>query len=241
MIGNFAEKIRKFFSKSGYTCDRCQKEVFAYPKTRLCADCFAALEKNEKYVCDKCGRKTRSEGVCLECKRELPEFSKGYSPFVYANYAASLVNRFKKGNRHFAYFFADEMVKYLGSALNEKRQFLVVSVPLTAEKRRVRGYNQADELAKAVSERLGVEYGSDVLVKTRETEKQKERSAKERRENVRGAYRVAKRVAVRNRKILLIDDIMTTGATGSECARVLKNAGASEVVFLTAASAREKN
>lgn len=240
MTAKLAEKIRKLFSKRGYTCDGCGKELFSYPENRLCADCFAALEKNDKYVCDKCGRKTRSEGVCLECKRGLPEFSRGYSPFVYEGYVASLINRFKSGARYLAYFFAEEISEYVCEDLKEEKDFLVVGVQLTEKKRRERGYNQADELAKSVAELLSLEYDGDAIVKTRETEKQKEASAKERRENVSGAYRVSKRKVIRGKKILLIDDIMTTGITGSECARVLKNAGASEVIFLTAASVREK-
>ena len=80
-----------------------------------------------------------------------------------------------------------------------------------------------------------------MLVKTKETLPQKNMTGKERSENVKGAYRVVKRKAVRDRTIYLIDDIMTTGATGSECARVLKNAGAKEVIFVTVCSLKERS
>ncbi len=238
-MAGLGEKIRALFAKGGYTCDGCGREVFSYPQNRLCADCESALEENTGYTCEKCGRKTRSQGVCLECKKILPYFDKGYSAYVYADFSAAIVNRLKNGARYLSNFLGEKMSEYLLSRDVACSEFLVVSVPSTQEKYRERGYNQAEELAKTVAENLGLFCDKDVLLKTRETAKQKEMSGKERRENVEGAYRVHKRKAVRDRRVLLIDDIMTTGATGNECARILKNAGASEVVFLTAVSLRE--
>ena len=235
----FGEKLRTFFARFGHTCDSCGVEVFNYPKERLCADCEKALIRNCELVCPKCGRKTRASGVCLACKQNLPNFTVSFSPFTYEGLTASLINRLKNGDRYLSNFFGEEMADYLRSKIQTK-DLLVTCVPLTKEKIIARGYNQSEELAKVVAENLDLEYDFDVLHKTRENTQQKDLSGKERAENVSGVYRVHKRKTVQGRDILLIDDIMTTGATGSECARVLKNAGAREVIFLTAASLKER-
>ena len=239
MMERFGEKLRTFFARFGHTCDSCGVEVFNYPKERLCADCEKALIRNCEHVCPKCGRKTRASGVCLACKQNLPNFTVGFSPFTYEGLTASLINRLKNGDRYLSNFFGEEMANYLRSKIQTK-DLLVTCVPLTKEKMVARGYNQSEELAKVVADKLGLECDFDVLHKTRERIQQKDLSGKERAENVSGAYRVHKRKAVKGRDILLIDDIMTTGATGSECARVLKNAGAREVIFLTASSLKER-
>ena len=236
MKKGFSEKIRAWFSKRGYTCDGCGVEVFDYPKRRLCLECENALCKNEKNRCEKCGRATVADGVCLLCKRKLPEFTKGFSPFVYQDLTAILINRFKNGERHLAYFFAERIAETLRKENVDLEDGLIVAVPLTKEREEERGYNQAEELAKAVGKILDLPYDFEVLEKTRSAEAQKSLSFNERVENSKGAYHVRKRKAVKGKKILLIDDIMTTGATGSECARVLKNAGAEEVFFATAVS-----
>jgi ComF family protein len=129
--------------------------------------------------------------------------------------------------------------------VKEEGEILLVPVPLTESRKKERGYNQAERLAEAVEKRLreaGVSACLDagLLEKRRETELQKEKTRKERAENVRGAYHVKKRKACREKTILLVDDILTTGATGSECARLLLSAGAKKVVFLVAAALPEQ-
>ncbi len=128
-------------------------------------------------------------------------------------------------------------------ALNEKTA-LIVPVPLTAERERERGYNQAEDLAFIIRDCLqkqGIlaEVGEEVLIKTRQNLLQKELGIEMRIENALGAYHVHKRRVCKDKIILLVDDIMTTGATGNECARALRGAGASAVYFLTCASLAE--
>ena len=123
---------------------------------------------------------------------------------------------------------------------------------MTAERKKERGYNQAAELAIAVYARLrssGLEAELDtgVLCKRREASPQKQLGYVARAENVAGLFHVHKRSACKGRTVVLVDDIMTTGATGSECARVLKNAarllgaGAKTVYFLIAAALPEQH
>jgi ComF family protein len=121
----------------------------------------------------------------------------------------------------------------------EQATVLVVPVPLFKGKKRQRGFNQAATIAQAalkiypVSHRL--ELATDVLVRTRETHSQIGLTSHQRRENLRGAFKVLRAQEVTGREVLLVDDVYTTGTTATECARVLRRAGASKVWVATVA------
>ena len=247
------KRIRSFSASYGFTCDGCGKELFDYPVHRLCEVCESGLRFNDGRTCPKCGRKTLAEGVCLSCKGRAPRFSKGISPFVYRGESASFVNRIKTGNPTLALYFAERMAESLLLQCEDMQAFLgegeesllLIPVPLTKKRLRERGYNQASLLAERVFEVLlekgyRVELREDILVKRRDTAQQKHMNFSSRMENVAGAYHVARRKACRGRSMVLIDDILTTGATGSECASRLLSAGAADVVFLTGASLPEQ-
>ncbi|MBE7068312.1 MAG: ComF family protein [Clostridiales bacterium] len=251
-IKSLLRRLRAWSVKKGYFCDICRAEVFEYPKKRICPECENALARNEGRVCPVCGRQTVSGGVCLNCKAHAPRFNKAWSPFVYTGTVALAVNLLKNGGLRLVYFFVDEMLNYafqngfrVGRYALNGEKLVIVPVPLTKAKRKERGYNQAEELAFVIEKRLkarGVwaQTDEEILTKTRDTNLQKELSMRERRENLKGAYHVHKRKACKGATILLVDDIMTTGETGHECARVLKNAGAKRVYFFTCASLAEK-
>lgn len=242
--------FRAYADGHGFTCDVCGAEVFDYPNRRLCGTCEKTLLKNDGRICEKCGRKTLADGICLTCKAEPPAFTRGFSPFVYRGDTASYVNRIKNGNPRLALFFAERMAEYfLAHCPNVERfqgeeRLLLIAVPLTQEKMRLRGYNQAEEFVKRITIRLQergycVETDKELLVKTKETLEQKHMSYHERQENVSGAYHVHKRKACQGKTIVLVDDILTTGATASECAKRLLGVGAKEVYFLSSASVPE--
>ena len=230
-------KIKEKWENTGYTCDFCDREAFDYPQPRLCEDCQKSLIKNDKNTCEKCGRATVTQGVCLTCKSVAMGFDKGSSPFVYYGETAGVINRFKGGKAHLAITFAEYMAEAF-TRLGVQAD-AVTFVPLEKAKRRARGYDQAELLAKKVAKLLGVPL-LPTLTCLGKKGAQKELSVAERRDNVEGIYRVTERKAVKDKQILLIDDIMTTGATGSECASRLKRAGAKGVYFLTIASLPER-
>lgn len=231
----------------GYTCDRCGREVFCYPAQRLCERCENELEENGPRVCPKCGRQTVADGVCLNCKSYPPSFFVGCSAFVYDGEVAEMINALKEGKRRLAYLLGEKTAERLlfeHSELLKTAEWLVVPVPLTERAREKRGYNQAEELARIILSELqasGVKVSPafDVLQKRRETTAQKHLEAKSRKENVSGAYHVHQRKVLRGKNVLLIDDIMTTGATGDECSRLLAGAGAQRVLFCTVAATPE--
>ena len=247
------KRIRKAANSRGFTCDGCGVELFDYPIHRLCTACEEGLRCNDGRTCDKCGRKTLAEGVCLSCKGRAPRFDKGFSPFVYRGESASFVNRIKTSNPTLALYFAEKMADCfikratgIEKFLQENAEpLLIIPVPLTKARLRERGYNQAALLAERVLEVLQekgycAELCGDILLKRKDTAQQKHMDFASRMENVAGAYHIAKRKECRGRTVLLIDDILTTGATGSECASRLLAAGAERVLFLTGASLPEQ-
>jgi len=127
-------------------------------------------------------------------------------------------------------------------ALTERESALVVPVPLHASRSRQRGFNQAELLARGLVRKIrreepGLQLAADLLVRVRPTLPQVGLSPSARRENVRGVFSVSEAERVRNRTVLLIDDVMTTGATLSACAAALKRAGAARVLALSLARA----
>ena len=248
ILGKIAQKIRIFSANRGYVCDCCGGEIFDYPSQRFCAVCEEKMSLNNRFTCIKCGRKTVTEGVCLLCKDDLPKFSKGLSPFVYERNTAALINRVKNGKRRLAYYFAEKMAEKLCADYGERmrdERFLITAVPMTKERERERGFNQATEMAEIIAQTLqkkgfAVDLDVEILEKRRENAPQKRMDFRARKENVAGAYHVHKRTICRERTMVLVDDIMTTGATGSECAARLYGADAKEVIFLVAAALPER-
>jgi ComF family protein len=114
---------------------------------------------------------------------------------------------------------------------------LVVPVPLYRSKRRQRGFNQAELIARAALKKgaFNCELGADVLERTRPTVSQIGLTRAQRIENIRGAFRVPHLNRVKGRSVLLVDDVLTTGTTASECARVLRRGGAEKVLVATVA------
>ncbi len=243
------KKLRDYFQENSFGCDACGAELFDYPIHRLCKECEGKMQRNDGQICPKCGRQTVAEGVCLNCKSNMPSFSQGFSPFVYRGESASIINRMKNGKPLLAPYFAESMTedflnKYADMERFKKEPLLLVPVPMTEMRRKQRGYNQAEELAEIVCKRLQeegylAETDFDVLQKVKEISQQKNMDYKSRQENVSGTFHVHKRKACQDRTVVLVDDIMTTGATGNECAKRLLGAGAKEVLFLVATALPE--
>lgn len=200
--------------------------------------------------CPFCGRLLQpdEEGLCARCQRELPwtagandpvEFCDiCLSPLRYEDGVGRAVHRLKFGSgRAHSVILAELMTQCLRDRW-DKPVDGVVWVPMTPKRRRKRGYNQAELLACEVGKRLGVSV-LGALEKTRDTATQSgiKRDAA-RRANVLGAYGVSSGTDLTGRRLLLVDDVTTSGATLSECAFCLRLAGAESVAALTIAKAR---
>ena len=237
-IEKFLQKIRRRLATEGCTCDGCGTEVFAYPTPRLCDECIGKIVRNDGCTCQKCGRPTRAVGICSTCKESVPAFENASAPLAYHDYTALLVNRFKNGKRYLSYYFAEEMAKAIGRL--PQRAYVLLPVPLTKAKQRLRGYNQAEELALYLSELTGLPLCTTLLEKRKDGE-QKQRSAKERKQNVVGSFHLTQRKFCKEKDFLVIDDVITSGATLSEVASVLLRAGANSVCGLCVAAVPERD
>ena len=225
--------LRGFLLGEPCACIACGADVFARG-AHFCARCKERFPFNAGAVCPKCGRAVAEEGgLCLECKAALPVYSYARSAYRYEGEAVRLIKAFKTGGRHLAGPIADDMAPLVSLF---PQADLLLPVPMTASARRRRGYDQAALLARALSRRCGLPVAETVLQKVRETAVQKTLSRRERAKNLEGCFHVHERKRCRGKVILLVDDVMTTGATADACAKALYGAGAREVCLLTAAA-----
>ena len=167
----------------------------------------------------------------------MPAFDAARSAFRYEGEIVRLIRQFKNGQKYLAEVFAGCMYPLLSEF--EAPDF-VIGIPMTKEAMKRRGYNQSELLARAVCRLARYKFEGNVLIKTRETAAQKTLSAKQRAQNLRGSMRVHERAKCRGKRILLIDDVLTTGATASVAAQALLRAGAARVYVLTAASVPDR-
>ena len=230
----FLERVRAALFPLDFTCDICGRETFG---TNICNNCAKTLVYNDKAVCPVCGRKTVRCELCLECKEKPPLFETAVSSFVYEGAAAYLIKKFKNGAGYLKEYFADKICKSLEGF---PEYDCIVCVPMTPRAKAKRGYNQGELLAKAVSERAGKPYIKGAVEKRKETGEQKDLSRKERSKNLAGCFRVIKGEELKGKRVLVVDDILTTGATADEMAKALLKAGAEKVYLATVASVEYK-
>ena len=242
MAGKFAGAIGKLlraaFFNDRLTCTACGAELFS--EGYFCERCLKTLPFNSGSVCSKCGRRIPGDyPVCLECKGDMPSYTRARSAFSYEGEIVRLIRNFKTGRKYLAAPFAEEMARVCSE--NFADADLAAAVPMTERARKKRGYNQSELLAEEVCARTGIPFEKELLVKTRETGEQKELTRRERAENLKGSFRVHERAQCRGKRVLVIDDVMTTGATANALAEALFGAGAAQVYLLSAASVPAKD
>ena len=202
----------------------------------FCADCWSRLVFITAPLCACCGAPfdhDRGPGTrCAPCLADPPRFGAARAALAYDGPARDVLLGLKHGDRqHLAAVMAPHMTRAAGLLLTA--QSLVVPVPLHWTRLWRRGFNQAALLARAVARRAGADLAVDALLRVRATPVSKGMGRAARAANVRGAFRVRSGASVRGRHVVLIDDVLTTGATANACARHLRRAGAASVTVLT--------
>lgn len=202
---------------------------------RICLGCLKRLRLLTPPWCMKCGKKLAQEGeFCADCRRRAHLFTRGRALYSYESAAASIY-RFKYGGRReYAEFFGEQMAEYLGEFIRSVRPEALIPIPLHRRRLAARGYNQAELLARAVGRRTGVPVWADYLVRVKNTVPLKYENPKERQNNLKKAFNIA-RNDVKLKRVILIDDIYTTGSTMDEAAETLRGAGAEEIYFIALA------
>jgi len=241
---NFKAKAKKAFSgfvnwmfPKDVTCDVCGGELVSKTRHNLCAGCLSSLTLVEK-PCAVCGTEIFDEAdYCIRCQNTESRFLKNRAPMLYEGGGAALVLSLKYGGKK---YIADTLAAFMADTYLKENMAsdLLVFVPMSKEDRKKRGFNQSELLAKSLGERLGLPV-AEGLLKVRQTPLQKNLTAKERAENLSGAFLGVPHL-VSKKNILLADDVFTTGSTANECAKMLLRAGAESVSVLCAAVTRQK-
>ncbi len=207
---------------------------------QLCWDCQADVRPIAPPFCYWCGNPVEGRVdhryVCYHCTAAAPHFTRARCAARFEGVLPDLIHAFKYQD---ALWLAPDLVDLLQACWNTHFADWpcdgVTAVPLHPARRRARGYNQARVLAVGLARRLGRPHWDGLLHRLRATETQTHLTARERLRNVAGAFEIGSPRRLRERRILLVDDVMTTGATVSEAARALRAGGAAEVYVLTLA------
>ena len=235
LIEYIKQKISDYDDTHNFTCDNCGEELF--DGKRLCERCKEVLPYNNGHVCPFCGRRVKEPGTCLDCKQKPLKVIKARSVFLYEGDAAKLILAFKSGKKYLYRTFVEGMLPIVESEFKDADA--VTFVPMTKKAQRKRGYNQSKLLAEGIAKATGKALISSVT-KKRENADQRELTRQEREENMKNVFALTDREEVKGRRILIADDTLTTGATASSLAEVLKKAGASAVYLITVASVEKK-
>lgn len=219
-------------------CPVC-KEIVIPKGRKICVPCESRLQVIHEPRCKKCSKPLEQDQIeyCSDCERKEYHFEYGYSLWIYDSVMKSSVSNFKyRHKKEYADYYVEMLVKHFGNAIAKMAPDAVVPVPVHKSKYRERGYNQAEILANGIGKRLGIPVMPDFLVRSKKTLPQKQLSDKERLKNLQEAFMVNKKAGCglsMPAKVLLVDDIYTTGSTIEACTNVLLKHGVKHVYFIT--------
>jgi ComF family protein len=198
----------------------------------LCQECYQSIEFIVN-PCRKCGSErgpyAKESAGCLACRSVSLRFESARGAGAYSEPLKEIIHALKySGERAAAVTLAEILVESLRETPHAEFAEVVVPVPLHISRLKKRTFNQSALIAKLAARELELPF-ADALVRTRATASQTQLSHAARRRNVKDAFAVGRPAAVRGRQVLLVDDVITTGATASECAKALRAAGAARV------------
>lgn len=204
---------------------------FLFPPA--CSVC-GKIDKN--WLCPKCQKRVeRLEKSCLE---NVPnrKYEKLLYIFKYESLVRKLILSYKFSNKAYLnHFFANMISRNSENIKILKEYDMIIPVPMHKKKMQKRGYNQTELVANELEKSLGIPVRKDILSKVVNTTTQSKLGGKARQTNIQHAFFIKNDIEVEDKKIILLDDIYTTGATSEECSRILKDAGAHEILVLVLA------
>jgi ComF family protein len=230
------DSVVSVFARSGWgrtlfprVCLIC--DILVERDERICANCQEAIGNDTHFTCPKCSTSVgQFEDVtdgCPHCRRERFHFDEAVRLGPYDGTLRDAILRMKAASGEaLAESMGCHFVAWRAERFAAWKAEVLVPVPLHWWRRWQRGYNQSEGIARGMGERLRLPVRSDWLRRVRWTRKQFNLSPTEREANIKGAFRVTSACAVQGKRVVLVDDVLTTGSTLSECARVLKQAGA---------------
>lgn len=234
---NITDRSRHWLDKifPGH-CQLCSDKI-PYNEM-ICIVCKQALPWL-KHTCQRCAVPmiNPNQGICGQCQSHAPYYDQVYSLFYYRQPVSKLIIGLKFHHRlTLARLLGHLMAEYLLNQMDASPE-AIIPVPLHPRRMRERGFNQACELARTINKRWDIKVRSSAVERLQDNPPQVTLSRKQRLINTRGAFRICERLPKRH--LLIIDDVMTTGATVNELARILKHEGIERVDVLTLARAED--
>jgi ComF family protein len=222
-------------------CHVCRTFIPAAGELHICPDCRELMPPIAAPLCTVCGIPfigSGSDHVCGGCCTSPPRFDAARAALVCEGAGRDLIHAFKYRNKtHLRRPLALLTMERLSEFIQCRQPDLIMAVPLHRKKLSSRGFNQAILLGEIFSQRLNIPLDRRNLQRIRWTEPQVNLAAVDRRINVKGAFLLHNSDLLNGRRILLVDDVFTTGSTVEECGRVLKASGAADVTVVTVARA----
>lgn len=208
---------------------------YIYPPT--CGVCGKICKE---YICNKCRIKLRKYEIknnhIIKIGNKEKHFDELLCIFKYEDIIRDILIKYKFQNKPYLYkTFSKIILKNQKTCGFLEKYDIIIPVPISKKRKHERGYNQTQLVAKEITKILNIKLGNNILIKTIDTRAQSGLSKKDRATNVKDVFRILNYEVIKDMKILIFDDIYTTGSTANECARVLKEAGAEKVGILTIA------
>ena len=238
---NWSEAALGFFYPNA--CQICGVARANAQEGYVCANCWSgrgAIQFIVPPLCERCGLPFKGDITttfeCANCREMELHFEFARAAVAARGLVLEVIHRYKYQHAlWFEPFLADLLIRRAGPVLSKADWDLIVPVPLHPLKRREREFNQAERLARRLSIATGIPMNLRVLKRVEPTRTQTELTRAQRTENVRGAFAPCSEVTFQGERVLLLDDVLTTGATTSACAQMLRRHGAGRVGVWTVA------
>jgi len=234
------DKLRIAFVRLFYpaNCIFCRQGLDLEERSHACTSCIAQMPVLKQPLCAKCSVELAPYGpprhLCNRCLREKTHYEKGVSIFRYEARAKQLIQRIKFGKKSWYLKAVRSHLRSVETPLPFSSYDFVVPVPLERMKKREREFNQSRLIAALLkSEKRASLPIRDIIQKIKKTKPQSALHREERLQNLENAFRLKRGAQIKQKKILLVDDVMTTGATANECAKCLMEGGALRVDVLS--------
>ncbi len=234
----FVEKIKKVKNQN-WKIENLKKEVLDLIFPRVCGICG---KFNENWICENCYKTLKKfqksiiiykNNLLVQNKERKIYYDRILYFFEYKGIIRKLILKYKfQSQAYLNNLFSEIILRDENSCKVLEDYDLLIPVPMYEKKKKQRGYNQTELISKNVCEKLNIILDINSVIKIRNTKVQSTLSAEERKENLKNAFYVQNKEKIKDKKIIVFDDIFTTGETVNEISKVLKKSGAKEILIL---------
>ncbi|MFC1869604.1 ComF family protein [Thermodesulfobacteriota bacterium] len=238
-MGIFARFIDIIYPPRCHICRRFLASN-GLEERHFCFECLIVFSEITPPLCPVCGIPFESwveeDHLCENCLRKRPFYDALGAPYLYEKGIMDAIHQFKyAGKTHLADSLGPLLASYARGWLDDTERCLIMPVPLHPKKLRERGFNQSLLLARVIARLLSMELDFLSLIRIRYTRTQTGLNIRERQKNVRSSFGLTGKTGIKGRTVILVDDVVTTGNTINECARVLRKAGCDKIFCLVLA------